>query len=295
MDLNLSIYLLVLSFMLTIGPTFAQLNTIIVVSTATLPPLTAKTIVVDAPTPVSAAFDYDILGCYNELGPEAGGRAVGLSGQYISPAQVVPEAMTVPLCLEYCHEALAPDGSGQYKYAALENSRECYCGQTLSNSSTIRDPAYCSYPCSGNMTTTCGGYGYLDLYQLKSTITNTSQNSTETTSSTSNSTPTSTNTSSPHDPGKTAGMWVGVAFGVLIFLTLVGFLLICLKNRHKKAHPPGPPPYTHKDDSVSPKSSKFGLFPFIGAFGGRNSKRKERDNNSNESENGYTGDEDVDE
>lgn len=116
------LYLLVLFLLLTIGPTSAQDNTIAVVSTSTLPPLTT-TAVVNAPTSVPASFDYVLLGCYNELPADAGGRAVGLNGKYISPIQAMPEAVTVPLCLDSCLEALASDGSGHYKYAALEDSR----------------------------------------------------------------------------------------------------------------------------------------------------------------------------
>lgn len=111
-----------LFFLLTIGSTSAQVNIIVLVSTSTLPPLTT-TAVVNAPTSVPASFDYVLLGCYNELPANAGGRAVGLTGKYISPAKAIPEAMTVPLCLESCLESLASDGSGHFKYAALENTR----------------------------------------------------------------------------------------------------------------------------------------------------------------------------
>ncbi|PVH80181.1 hypothetical protein DL98DRAFT_375785, partial [Cadophora sp. DSE1049] len=80
------------------------------------------------------------------------------------------DTLTVPLCLKACGVALAPNTSGPYIYAAVENSRECYCGLTLSPLSKPVTDDYCSSSCASDPTTICGGYGYLSLYQRRSSL-----------------------------------------------------------------------------------------------------------------------------
>jgi hypothetical protein len=95
--------------------------TILGVSTTPSPNLPAP--IPSLPTLVTGDSGYQLLGCYNELASYATERALGVTGSYISPIFASTDALTVPLCLEGCAAAQAPDGSGQYIYAAVENTR----------------------------------------------------------------------------------------------------------------------------------------------------------------------------
>lgn len=79
-----------------------------------------------SPTPTLTLVDndpvYQLLGCYNELPSYATERALGVTGSYISPIFALPNALTVPLCLEAC-AAAKPPGRQNYTYAAVENAR----------------------------------------------------------------------------------------------------------------------------------------------------------------------------
>jgi hypothetical protein len=88
---------------------------------------------------------------------------------------------------------------GNYIYAAVENSQECYCGLTISPFSTPHTAAYCSSPCAADNSASCGGYGYLTLYELRTAVDTT--NTTNTTSSTSStiSPPTSSNSATSEE------------------------------------------------------------------------------------------------
>ena len=78
-----------------------------------------------SPTPTLTFVDedpvYQLLGCYNELPSFVTERALGMTGSYISPIFALPNALTVPLCLEAC--AAATPLGGRYTYAAVENAR----------------------------------------------------------------------------------------------------------------------------------------------------------------------------
>ena len=104
--------------------------------------------------------------------------------------------------------------------------RECYCGLVLSNDSTLHDAKYCSSPCSGDAATSCGGFGYLTLYELISAI-NTTVPTSKTPSPTSPSSPTKiTIPGTGHDTNK-KGLWIGICLG-LFFLILLVFSLLRL-------------------------------------------------------------------
>ncbi|KAI1142775.1 WSC domain-containing protein [Hypoxylon sp. FL0543] len=86
-----------------------------------------------------------------------------LDGPYL----VMPGLMTVKPCLEYCGFArnkFDPDKKG-YRYAGLELSRECWCGDTLSNHSFQLVDSGCDAPCDGANTTVCGGLSAITLYE----------------------------------------------------------------------------------------------------------------------------------
>lgn len=68
--------------------------------------------------------------------------------------------MTVETCIKQC-------SGGGYKYAGLEYSSQCFCGNSLPQSATPMTDSIgdCHMPCSGNSSETCGDSAKLSLYQ----------------------------------------------------------------------------------------------------------------------------------
>ncbi|KAH7308784.1 hypothetical protein BKA65DRAFT_414926, partial [Rhexocercosporidium sp. MPI-PUGE-AT-0058] len=121
-----------------------------------------------SPTPVPGDDTFVLIGCFNEPPSLSSTRALGATGDYLTPIFASQDALTVPLCLEACGVALAPNSTGPYTYASVEKSRECYCVLALSALSKLVTEGYCASPCAADTTTICGGYGYLSLYQRRS-------------------------------------------------------------------------------------------------------------------------------
>lgn len=91
-------------------------------STTTLPSsTTTSTVSVDAPTVVPSSDSYTLLGCYKEL-PLGENRAVGNAGDFVAPI-LIPETLTVPICLDACKGSSTTNDTGNYTFAAVENSR----------------------------------------------------------------------------------------------------------------------------------------------------------------------------
>lgn len=85
----------------------------------------------------------------------------------LSTATVFLNNMSPTVCTVKC------DSEG-YKYAALQDGHECWCGNELNNGSTAgvrTDVAQCNMPCSGDSDTMCGGYWTLTLYEKTSNST----------------------------------------------------------------------------------------------------------------------------
>ncbi|KAG8992254.1 hypothetical protein FRB90_001057 [Tulasnella sp. 427] len=61
--------------------------------------------------------------------------------------------MTPEICQAFCKS------SGSYIYAGVENSTECYCGNTLTNNSppSTTPATDCAAPCAGDSSKICGG------------------------------------------------------------------------------------------------------------------------------------------
>ncbi|KAH9224972.1 hypothetical protein DL95DRAFT_400264 [Leptodontidium sp. 2 PMI_412] len=229
-----------------VEPTFTSIQPL-ETSQATVPTISASTVEIEvpsitipsatSPTPVPGDDTFLLIGCFNEPPAISSTRALGATGSYLTPIFASQDALTVPLCLEACGVALAPNSTGPYTYAGVENSRECYCGLTLSLLSKPVTEGYCASPCAADSTTICGGYGYLSLYQRRSTL-----NSTNTTTI---STPTASPTISPiasvspspkakshskHSPG----FWIGISLGIFFFL-LLALALLWYSKRHRAA------------------------------------------------------------
>ncbi|RMZ89345.1 hypothetical protein DV736_g3426, partial [Chaetothyriales sp. CBS 134916] len=106
---------------------------------ATCSPLPAA----NATTPAN----YRTLGCVTDpINP----RALSDTFYYSSTA------MTTDSCADHC---------STYTFFGTEYSGECYCGNTLSASSTNASLADCDMTCSGDSTEICGGPARLSLYQ----------------------------------------------------------------------------------------------------------------------------------
>jgi hypothetical protein len=93
-----------------------------------------------------------LLGCFPD--PVPGSVLTGDIG-------VNPNDMSVEICAAYCYS---------YTYFGVENSGECYCGNTIALGTTLSPPSNCQSQCNGNPTEFCGGSGSLDctLIQPKS-------------------------------------------------------------------------------------------------------------------------------
>ncbi|KAI1390240.1 uncharacterized protein F4822DRAFT_230075 [Hypoxylon trugodes] len=108
---------------------------------------------------------YKYVGCWSETTPVTP-EVHALEGPYLT----VPGLMKVSACLGFCsmsHNKHDPTGEKKgYRYAGLEFSRECWCGDTLSEHSFHLVDSACDTPCDGANTTACGGHLALTLYNI---------------------------------------------------------------------------------------------------------------------------------
>ncbi|KAI0195948.1 WSC domain-containing protein [Astrocystis sublimbata] len=109
---------------------------------------------------------YAYAGCFNEsagLPNTTGLRALD------GPSEVKEGEMTVALCLAFCAQGDPQQNHvAAYRYAGLEYSRECWCGDELNPLVTQLKDGACDFPCDGDKTTACGGQLKLSLYNVTS-------------------------------------------------------------------------------------------------------------------------------
>ncbi|TLS24702.1 hypothetical protein PpBr36_08683 [Pyricularia pennisetigena] len=105
--------------------------------------------------PSSSTYKYH--GCYNETTglPGTSGSQRAIDGKH----KTSPGSMTVQSCLDFC----GSDGT-VYKFAGVEFSRECWCGNILSGLSAKVDDDQCNTACDGNASIACGGPLKLSVY-----------------------------------------------------------------------------------------------------------------------------------
>ncbi|KAI1090614.1 WSC domain-containing protein [Rostrohypoxylon terebratum] len=109
---------------------------------------------------------YKYAGCYAET-TEQPPHNRALDGVYLT----VAGKMQVQPCIQYCarsYNRFHPEKKG-WKYAGLEYSRECWCGDSLSLNSVKLEETSCDAPCDGNNSTVCGGHLALTLYNATTT------------------------------------------------------------------------------------------------------------------------------
>ncbi|CZT50884.1 uncharacterized protein RSE6_11952 [Rhynchosporium secalis] len=205
---------------------------------------------------------YVSIGCFSQPLTTSSSQALGAPGGYHSPIFASQDLLTVPLCLEACGIALAPDGSGPYTYAGLENSRECYCGLTLSPLSEAALEAQCSSPCAADPATFCGGYGYLSLYQRRSTLNSTTTAfppTTEPTPSSTSAIPSTSSHPSPASKTNQKALIIGLTTGLslLLFFSILLLCSIYILRRRK----------TQRNNALLNASLKSQTKPsFVGGF-----------------------------
>ncbi|PSN71804.1 heme peroxidase [Corynespora cassiicola Philippines] len=111
---------------------------------ATVLPTSCQALGSSEPTPTSST-NYRFQGCYYDAGaPRA-----------LAAAATSAADLTIEKCAAFC---------STYQYFGLEYSRECYCGNTLDATSTIRALSDCNMACAGNSAQTCGAGNRISLY-----------------------------------------------------------------------------------------------------------------------------------
>ncbi|TLD28993.1 hypothetical protein PspLS_03836 [Pyricularia sp. CBS 133598] len=105
--------------------------------------------------PASSKYKYH--GCYNETTglPGTSGVQRAIDGKH----KTAPGSMTVQSCLDFCSS-----DDTVYKFAGIEFSRECWCGNILSGLSTKVDDDQCNTACDGDASIACGGPLKLSVY-----------------------------------------------------------------------------------------------------------------------------------
>lgn len=103
-----------------------------------------------SPLPSTGDWVLDsATGCYTDA---VTNRALGLRVYVDGP-------MTVPKCTAKCF-------SLNYGYAGLEFADECYCSHSI-GSSGVQATDGCTMPCSGDMSTICGGPDRITIYKYQ--------------------------------------------------------------------------------------------------------------------------------
>ncbi|TEA17549.1 WSC domain-containing protein [Colletotrichum sidae] len=94
---------------------------------------------------------FSLVGCQTE----AANNQRALQG-----AQTVSDSMTLEMCATFCSD---------FTYFGTEYGRECYCGNSLLDTSKPALITECNMKCSGNPYQYCGDGFRLDLYKVSST------------------------------------------------------------------------------------------------------------------------------
>lgn len=103
-----------------------------------------------SPLPSSGGWSlYGETGCYTDV---VANRALGLR-------VYVDGAMTVPKCTEKCF-------SLKYGYAGVEYADECYCSHSIGSSGMPAEDG-CTMPCTGDLSTICGGPDRVNIYEYQ--------------------------------------------------------------------------------------------------------------------------------
>lgn len=90
--------------------------------------------------------------------------AEGNNGRALTGAATAADDMTPAKCSSFC-------GSRGFKYAGVEYSSECYCGNSFDNGASLDKASNaCNMACSGDKNTMCGGPGALNVFTNPSIV-----------------------------------------------------------------------------------------------------------------------------
>lgn len=98
-------------------------------------------------TPAGSFSGWSYAGCYTDTPASRG----------LSSAGYNDDAMTDAKCIQFC------DQRG-YGRAGVEFGKECFCGYDVQSPSTLSSDSNCNYPCPGDSSEPCGGYGYMNVF-----------------------------------------------------------------------------------------------------------------------------------
>ncbi|AFR96749.2 transmembrane receptor [Cryptococcus neoformans C23] len=104
----------------------------------------------DTPITIRASHPAGYLGCYKDAGSN-----MAFNNYYTYHIT----SMTVETCKAACVEL-------GYLYAGLTDGFECRCGDNYPQTTQMVSDLYCTKPCYGNASETCGAGGFLEGYDL---------------------------------------------------------------------------------------------------------------------------------
>lgn len=67
----------------------------------------------------------------------------------------INDGLTIEMCSSFCKD---------YTYFGVEYSNECYCDNTLPDSSLVAEKSMCNKTCDGNQSELCGGTWFIAIY-----------------------------------------------------------------------------------------------------------------------------------
>ena len=104
---------------------------------------------------LSANSSY--IGCFKDSGNPFGLENRDLDGFYVNKSD-----MSIKECISLCR-------SKKFKYAGVENSSQCFCGNSYGKYGEAEN---CNMKCSGNPNEICGGFWAISLYSTKEQVDN---------------------------------------------------------------------------------------------------------------------------
>ncbi|KAL7791288.1 WSC domain-containing protein [Trichoderma ceciliae] len=100
------------------------------------------------PNPDDVPADWSRLGCFQD--------AISRTLLGAKPVDYLQGDMSCKACVDHCM-------SGGYKFAGMENGRECWCGTTIRDDAVRLPESQCGKPYQGHPSETCGGSWAIDV------------------------------------------------------------------------------------------------------------------------------------
>jgi hypothetical protein len=128
------------------------------------PPKLAEVCIVDIRRLMSGSYAFNLYANPTASGIQAVSNGMAyqgclqeVPGRALTGSSTVSDSMTVDICTSYCKGL-------NFKYAAVEYGRECYCGNSFNNGASVSLTSnQCTMTCASG-TGLCGGPNALQLY-----------------------------------------------------------------------------------------------------------------------------------